>query len=102
VAVDGRPQIPAAFELDAPTPNPFSREVSLSYGLPRSGPVEIAVFDLSGRRVRVLQQGARPAGRYHLAWDGRNEVGVRLGSGIYFVRMDAAGQLCSRKIVLAR
>jgi hypothetical protein len=102
VAVDETPALPTAFELDAPTPNPFTQDVSLSFGLPRSGPVEIAVFDPLGRRVRLLQNGSRPAGRYHVAWDGRNEAGAQLGSGIYFVRMTAAGHLWTRRVVLAR
>jgi flagellar hook assembly protein FlgD len=74
----------------------------LSYGLPRDARVEIAVFDLLGRRVRRLESGSRLAGRHRVVWDGRNESGAQLGNGVYMVRMTAAGNTWTRKLVLAR
>ena len=102
VAVDETQGLPTTFELDLAVPNPFTSEVALSFALPRSGPVKLAVFDLAGRRLRVLEQGNRPAGRHRVAWDGRDEAGARLGNGIYLVRMTAAGNSWTRKLVLAR
>ena len=102
VAVDGTQELPTTFELDPPVPNPFASEVTLSFALPRSGPVEIAVFDLAGRQLRVLERGPRPAGRHRIGWDGRDDSGTRLKNGIYLVRMTAAGNNWTRKLVLTR
>jgi flagellar hook assembly protein FlgD len=54
-----------------------------------------------GRRVRVLERSALPAGTHRIEWDGRDEAGVRTRDGIYLVRMSAAGQSWTRKLVLA-
>jgi predicted nucleotidyltransferase len=102
IGVDETADVPARFELDSPSPNPFARDASLSYGLPRDARVEIAVFDLLGRRVRRLESGSRLAGRHRVVWDGRNESGAQLGNGVYMVRMTAAGNTWTRKLVLAR
>ena len=102
VAVGETPELPTSFDLGLPVPNPFASEVALSFALPRNGLVEIAVFDPAGRRLRVLEQGGRPAGRHRVVWDGRDEVGGKLGNGIYLVRMKAAEHVWTRKLVLAR
>jgi hypothetical protein len=102
VAVDETQELPSIFDLDPPAPNPFSSEVELTFALPRGGPVEIAVFDLAGRRLRVLEQGRRPAGRHRVVWDGSDEAGAKLANGIYLIRMNAAEHTWTRKLVLAR
>ncbi len=82
--------LPTKFELAVAQPNPFSKNTSVRFAVPVQGQrVEISVFDVTGRRVRALVDGPQNAG-YHVAgWDGRDEEGLRVTSGVYFYRMEA-------------
>jgi flagellar hook assembly protein FlgD len=60
------------------------------------------VHDVAGRRVRVLEDSFREAGRHAAVWDGRDGTGRRVAAGVYFVRLQAAGGELTRKIVLLR
>ncbi len=77
--------------LEGPVPNPFRSSTTVRFALPQPGPVDIAVYDLSGRRVRTLLAGALDAGEQRATWDGRDDSGARVVAGIYFVRLRAAG-----------
>lgn len=84
-------------------PNPFgARGTTLRFALPRKGDVDLAIYSISGRRVRSLVSGTRPAGLHAIDWDGRNESGERVSSGIYFYRIEAGGQKATGKIVLLK
>jgi hypothetical protein len=80
-------QLPNQFALRAIWPNPGRGLTNIAYELPQAGQVDAAVFDLMGRRVRVLGNSERSAGRNLLAWDGRDDGGRSVASGIYFVRI---------------
>jgi len=62
----------------------------------------VAVYDLAGRRLRTLCQGQRPAGRQSLTWDGRDDGGRGLSSGVYLVRAFGAGVVVFAKVTLAK
>jgi hypothetical protein len=80
------------------TPNPFGGTTRIAFESPNAGPVEIEIFDVGGRRVRTL---SAPAGLRAVDWDGRNDDGVRLPSGIYFCRIPtAAGHRVVGRLVL--
>jgi hypothetical protein len=84
-----------------PWPNPTSEETSFRFALPRAGMVSLDVFDQQGRRVRQLVRGILPAGEHRSSWDGRDESGRRVPSGLYFARFDHAGcHLIARLIEL--
>ncbi len=72
------------------------------FGLPRAGEATLEVFDLAGRRVRVLTSGPRPAGPASVAWDLGDERGTRVRSGVYLVRAHAAGAEAVRRVVVLR
>ena len=88
--------------LRAPSPNPFRGETRLAWALARSGPVELTIHDLSGRRVRTLASGVREAGPASATWDGRDDGGRALPPGLYVVHLSAAGTRWSSKVVLTR
>ncbi len=96
---DGLAAIPGP-TLRAPSPNPTRAGARLSFELPREGAVQLAVYDLAGRRVRLLSEGVRPAGAHEILWDGRSDVGTRPARGIYFVRLSALGEVRTTKILL--
>jgi trimeric autotransporter adhesin len=93
---------PAVTRLHTPGPNPSPGPVTVRFDLAGSAMVRVGVHDLSGARVRVLWDGERPAGRHQLTWNGEDDRGRPLASGIYFVRLEAVGTVQTRKVVLIR
>ena len=89
--------IPTAFALHPPYPNPFNPATTISYDVPISGQVHIAVHNLLGQQVVTLVDGAIAPGSYSTVWDARS-----LPSGIYFVRLSAGNQQLTRKVLLLR
>lgn len=83
-------------------PNPFGESVTIDFAVPRGGPVELAIFDVAGRRVRSLVKQTFPAGGYQRIWDGRDHQGREMVAGIYFAKMRVGDQLVVQKLVLAR
>ena len=95
----GRPALPAATQLAAPYPNPFRGATTLRLALTRDAQVKVAVYDLVGRRVRVLADGPLSAGETALTWDGRDDDGRTVAPGLYLVRFDGAGVKQSRRLI---
>lgn len=77
-------------------------EVALRLDLPSTMPVRLAIYDIAGRRRTTLLDGTLPAGTTEVAWDGRDQGGARVASGIYFVRLTFAGGARLSKIVMLR
>jgi hypothetical protein len=95
--------IPRSFALHQNAPNPFNPETMIRYDVPpMGGRVIVTIYDVSGRLVRTLVDGARTAGQHSARWDGRNENGQRLASGVYFCRMTARGFVGKQKMILLR
>jgi hypothetical protein len=83
-------------------PNPFNPRTTLTFALARSGPVELGIYDLQGRLVRSLASGAHEAGEHTLLWNGTDDRGRALPSGVYLARFAGEGRSDARKLVLAR
>ena len=84
-------------------PNPFNPSTTVVFVLPRAGvEARVDVFDLRGQRVRVLFDGSAPAAELRLRWDGRDEHGNRVASGVYLTRATAPGFTDTRKTVLVK
>lgn len=102
VAVD--PSVPAAgsLALASPAPNPTRGGALLAYALPGGGPAAVALemYDLGGRLVRTLVRATQPAGRYQVTWDGRDDHGRRLASGVYFVRLSLGARQQVKRLVI--
>jgi hypothetical protein len=98
-----RPQPALATPALAPNhPNPFNPSTSVRFALPTAGPVRLTVYDLSGRRVRTLVDGDLPAGEHVRRWDGRDQRGVAVASGMYVLRLEADGTVRTRKAALIK
>ncbi len=97
-------KIPRAFGLEQNYPNPFNPHTDISFTISEEaqGKVELAVFSVRGQKVRTLLSGERRRGRYTITWDGRNERGEALPSGIYLYRLTAGGETLTRKMMLAK
>lgn len=94
--------VPQAFALSQNFPNPFNSSTVIRFALPSLGEVELAVFNLAGQQVATLAEGRREAGAYAVNWDGRDERGKELASGLYLYRLQAGGWGETRKLLLLR
>jgi len=84
------------------SPNPFAAEAELSFASSSPGAVRLSIHDVAGRRVRTLLAADLPAGVHRARWDGRDDAGRALASGVYFVRLERDGAVAARQVVLAR
>jgi hypothetical protein len=93
----------APLELLAAAPNPFNPATTIRFGLGEpGGPVAIRIFDAGGRLVRALADEVLPPGLHAVVWDGRNDGGRAVASGVYFYRVEAPAGSAVRKLVLAK
>ncbi len=96
-------ELPTETYLSGNFPNPFNPSTTIEFGIPgERSPVTIAVYDIRGRLVRNLVDDVRSAGKHRVAWDGRDEHGSSVASGIYFLRMNVAGENHVRKMTLLK
>lgn len=101
--IDDRSPSPHVFALYQNVPNPFNPTTVIRYDVPTGGAVvELAIFDVAGRRVRSLVDGFETAGIKHVTWDGRNDRGAHAATGIYFYRMVAGNFVQTRKVLLLK
>ena len=92
--------LPLATALAQNYPNPFNPETTIHFDLAGESGVSLRVFDMTGQVVRTLVRGSLPAGSYTELWDGRNEMGVKVGSGVYFYELQAGSFSSKRKMTL--
>lgn len=103
VGIGNEPLAPVTtFDLFQNFPNPFNPETVISYQLPTSANVELTIFNLLGQPVRTLVQAPQASGRYQVKWDGRNENGAAVASGLYFYRLRAGSFVETHKMMLMR
>jgi len=90
---------PSSFRLEAAYPNPFVDRPTLAFALEVASPVTLDVFDVLGRRVRTLVDGATDAGTHRTTWDGADDAGHALPPGVYLYRIQAGPHAATRSIV---
>ena len=101
-ATDASPP-PAGPRLWPARPNPFNPRTVICFQLDRTGHAELDVFSARGERIRRLVDGVREAGRvYEVPWDGRDDAGNVLASGVYYCRLVAAGETRLQKLALLK
>lgn len=91
-----------SFVLHPNVPNPFNPRTTIAFELPVESRVRAEVLDLRGAHVRTLVRKGFPAGRHSLVWSGIDDGGGAVASGVYFVRIRAAGETRTQKIALLR
>lgn len=96
-------EAPAAGRLLRPYPNPFNPNTRIAFELERESRVELRIVDVRGRTVRVLEDALQPAGRWEMVWDGRDDAGRQLPSGMYFATLQVDGRRAdSRKLLMLK
>ena len=92
----------APFALGQNYPNPFNPSTSISFRLPSASRAVVEIFDVRGALVRVLVDKTMRAGSHIVEWNGRDEGGSVVGSGVYFYRLTADGHSTSKKMVILK
>ncbi|MFN8587293.1 MAG: FlgD immunoglobulin-like domain containing protein [Candidatus Eisenbacteria bacterium] len=90
-----------ALQLGVPRPNPAREGARIALELPRAGVAQVVIYDVLGRRVATLHEGALGAGRHEFAWSRRDAHGTRAAAGVYFVRAASQGATRVRRLVVA-
>jgi flagellar hook assembly protein FlgD len=90
------------FYLAQNYPNPFNPSTTIEYVVSQAGEYELSVYNLLGQKIRTLLSSQLTAGDYRAQWDGRNDTGQKVGSGIYFYRLSGKNLTLTRKMVLMR
>ena len=94
--------LPAEYALHANVPNPFNPTTTIRFDLPRESDVQLAVYDVLGQRLRLLASGALPAGAHQTAWDGRDQMGDPVGSGVYLCRLQSGDFVQVQRMLLLK
>jgi len=102
VGIDRDITKPAEFRLLANYPNPFNATTRLLYTLPEAAQVKLTIYNLNGTLVNTLVNGIQPAGYYGMDWDGRDQSGAMVSTGVYIYRLQANGQVSTRKMLLMK
>jgi YVTN family beta-propeller protein len=92
----------APFALAQNAPNPFNPSTDIKFTIAEDSYVTLAVYDVAGRRVKTLVDRSLKANFYRAEWDGRNDEGRKVTSGMYFYRLQAGAFVQSRKMILLR
>jgi hypothetical protein len=93
---------PAPFDLAQNHPNPFNPATTIRFTLASGGPATLTVFNMLGQKVRTVFDGTVPAGETAVVWDGRDDAGNAVASGIYLYRVAAGAGAQSRKMVVLK
>ncbi|NIR51637.1 T9SS type A sorting domain-containing protein [candidate division KSB1 bacterium] len=94
--------VPTDFQLSQNFPNPFNPVTTIRFGLPQSETVRIKIYDILGREVKTLVNEQMKAGFHAVSWNGENDAGRAVGSGLYIYRIEAGDFSQSRKMMLIK
>ena len=91
--------LPTEFQLSQNYPNPFNPSTRIDFTVPRTGPIRIEIFNILGRKVRTLQDGVVEIGEHTITWDGTDDSGEDVASGLYLYRLESGTVVETRKMV---
>ncbi|HPI74665.1 MAG TPA: T9SS type A sorting domain-containing protein, partial [bacterium] len=100
--IKDQPAQPTHWHLSANYPNPFNAATLITYQLPQSAVVRLEIFDLLGRHIKTLVDRTEAVGVHKVTWDGSNQQGLAMASGVYWYRLQAGSYKRSRKMLLIR
>lgn len=93
---------PKMFALDQNHPNPFNPSTTIRYVVPSTGHVTLSVYNMLGQKIRTLVDETKSAGAWDVVWNGRNEAGQLVASGVYLYKLQAGGRTSARKMTLLK
>ncbi len=102
VSVDDGGELPLTFGLDQNYPNPFNPETTILYRVAELGDVKINIFNILGQKVRSLVNQQQPPGSYRVIWNGQNDAGRQVSTGVYIYQMQAADFVQVQKMLFIK
>jgi hypothetical protein len=101
---ENSPRLPSSVELLQNFPNPFNPSTVISYNVSEAGGADVTlrIYDIHGRFIKTLVDEVKGAGHHFVQWNGKNESGERVSSGIYLMRLDSGNTNCVRKMILVK
>jgi hypothetical protein len=102
LSIDGDVATPMTYALSQNYPNPFNPTTTISYEIPANEKVSLVVYDILGQKVKTLVNGVVKAGTHEVVWNGANEAGSRLSSGVYFYQLDAGSFSRTMKMIMLK
>ena len=94
--------IPSDFSLQQNFPNPFNPSTEIRFDLPEEGQVELSVFNMQGQKVRTLESGKMTPGYHAIIWNGTNDNGSRVSTGMYFYSIQTNKFQAVRKMLFLK
>ena len=94
--------LPQSFSLTQNYPNPFNPSTTIGYSVPANSHVRLTIYNIRGQTIATLVDGVKPQGRYEETWNGTNEVGSQVASGVYFYRLETNQNTETKKMVLLK
>ncbi|MBL7995784.1 choice-of-anchor D domain-containing protein, partial [bacterium] len=95
-------ELPTRIELAQNYPNPFNPSTSIRFGLPDEGKIKLVIYNVLGQKVRELINESREAGFHTAIWNGKNDMGQQVSSGLYIYRLETVRGVQSRKMLLIK
>lgn len=105
MGLEKSPSLPKAFSLSQNRPNPFNPSTTISYSIPDNSPeiiVKMSVYNIRGQLVRTLVDDSQGPGSFTVNWDGTDNTGRKISSGVYFYRLVAGDFISTRKMVVLK
>jgi hypothetical protein len=102
VQTANEPTLPAITKLKGNYPNPFNPETTINFSLNEAGPVELAIYNIKGQKIKTLVNETLPAQNYNIVWNGRDDNNQQVSSGVYFYRMNTSTYTSTRKMILMK
>ncbi|MFO8144623.1 MAG: FlgD immunoglobulin-like domain containing protein, partial [Candidatus Syntrophosphaera sp.] len=97
------PQVPpAVFSLSSPAPNPMWQKTEMRLDLAKADEIRIEIHNVRGQKVRSFRPGMLSAGIHNLSWDGRDDSGLEVSSGLYFIRVQNEVQMATRRVLVIK
>ncbi|RKY76515.1 hypothetical protein DRQ07_10190, partial [candidate division KSB1 bacterium] len=93
-------KVPATFTLNQNYPNPFNPETAISYSLPKDSEVMLTVYNIFGQKVKTLVNQKVKAGYHTVNWNGTDDYGLKVASGVYFYKISAGSFKAMKKMIL--
>ncbi len=94
--------LPKVYELSNNYPNPFNPSTMIQYAVPRASNVSLVIYNVLGQKIRTLVDEPQNAGRFTVSWDGRDNFGRVVGSGVYFYRLNAGETSLVKKMLMLK
>jgi flagellar hook assembly protein FlgD len=94
--------LPKSFELKQNYPNPFNPSTDIVFSLEQTSDISLTIFNVLGQKVKVLANESKQAGTHSLSWDGRDEMGALVSTGLYFYTLTDGSKSITKKMALMK